>query len=278
MQPTQQAPALSANPQAARLYIDLLKKVITCSLWKGGDGAIIPRRGLVRRLVVGTARSMGLRVIRPVRGDERQEGRDWPVLAHSMTGQKRIDALVELVETVLRDNVPGDFIETGVWRGGSVILMRGVLKAWGVADRVVWCADSFEGLPPPDPKIAADKGDVLHQYSELAVSIEEVKSNFDAYGLLDDQVRFLKGWFKDTLPTAPIEKLAIARLDGDMYESTMDALVSLYPKLSPGGFLIVDDYEVSQSCKQAVHEYREKHHINEPIVPIDTHSAYWRRA
>jgi O-methyltransferase len=91
----------------------------------------------------------------------------------------------------------------------------------------------------------------LHKARELAVSLEQVKANFDRYGLLDDQVRFLKGWFRDTLPVAPIERLAVLRLDGDMYESPMDTLVNLYPKLSEGGYVIVDDYGAIPACRQA---------------------------
>lgn len=207
------------------------------------------------------------------------EGRVWPSAAHTMIGLKRLDNIQSCVESVLADGVPGDLIETGVWRGGATIFMRAVLKAYGVQDRNVWVADSFEGLPPPDAeKYPQDAGDRHHTARELAISLEQVKSNFERYGLLDGQVRFLKGWFRDTLPTAPIEKLAVARLDGDMYESTMDALVNLYPKLSVGGYLIVDDYGAVPACRQAVHDYREAHGISEELVDIDWTGVYWRRA
>jgi O-methyltransferase len=155
-----------------------------------------------------------------------------------MIGSLRLDNLQDCIESVVRDNVPGDLIETGVWRGGATILMRGVLAAYGIADRIVWVADSFAGLPPPNPQAyPADAGDIHWTHRELAVSLKTVPESFARYGLLDDQVRFLVGWFRDTLPTAPIHRLAVARLDGDMYESTMDALVALYPKLSVGGYL-----------------------------------------
>ena len=110
------------------------------------------------------------------------------------------------------------------------------------------------------------------------VSLDQVKTNFERYGLLDSQVRFLKGWFRDTLPQAPIEKLAVIRLDGDLYESTMDTLVNLYPKLSIGGYLIVDDYGAVAACRKAVHDYRESHDISDEIVPIGrTTGAFWQR-
>ena len=107
--------------------------------------------------------------------------------------------------------------------------------------------------------------------------MDRVRANFARYGLLDEQVHFLKGWFKDTLPIAPIERLAVARLDGDMYESTMDAIEALYPKLQPGGFLIMDDYGAVPACKQATEDYRERCGIREPIVPIDWTGVYWRK-
>jgi O-methyltransferase len=97
------------------------------------------------------------------------------------------------------------------------------------------------------------------------------------YGLLDDQVRFLRGWFKDTLPDAPIRQLAVLRIDGDLYESTMDVLTHLHPKVTAGGFVIVDDYGEIASCRQAVTDYRSAHSIDNPIMPIDWTGVYWRR-
>ena len=181
----------------------------------------------------------------------------WPSRAHTMIGMPRLDNIQYCVEEVLRAGVPGDFIETGVWRGGATIFMRGLLKAYGVTDRLVWVADSFEGLPRGDlVRYPKESHAEFHKYGDLAVSLNEVRRNFERYGLLDDQVRFLKGWFRDTLPTAPITKLAVMRLDGDLYESTINALVNLYTKLSLGGFVIVDDYNVVESCNAAVEDFR----------------------
>jgi hypothetical protein len=203
----------------------------------------------------------------------------WPLFAQTMVGHKRLDNVQHCIEEILRDQVPGDLIETGVWRGGSVIFMRGMLKAHEVKDRTVWVADSFEGLPPPDlERYPQEEGsDEFHTMTELAISLDEVKENFSRYGLLDDQVKFLPGWFKDTLPTLGDEQFALIRLDGDMYESTIDALNSLYPRLSPGGFTIIDDYGMVP-CRQAVADYREEHGIVEEIVDIDISGAYWRKS
>jgi O-methyltransferase len=209
----------------------------------------------------------------------RAEGRDWPARAHTMIGLKRLANVRMCVEAVLDDRIPGDLIETGVWRGGATIFMRAILKARGVTDRTVWLADSFAGLPPPDTEhYPHDEGITLHRFRQLAVSLEQVQENFRRYGLLDGQVRFLKGWFRDTLPTAPIERLAVLRLDGDLYESTIQALDSLYDKLSVGGFVIVDDFGNVAACRRAVCDFRAKRGITDPIQTIDWGGVYWRRA
>ena len=275
------ADAGDAAAQVRDLYLDLLAKALSCSLWEGGGGYIIGEKGsFLKKTLVKFLAKRNLRLIRPRPSYEntREEGRDWPAEAQTMIGMKRLNNLRSCIEDVIARGVPGDLIETGVWRGGATIFMRGVLKAHGVTDRTVWAADSFEGLPKGDAKrYAEDAGDFHHTLSALAVSLEEVKANFERYNLLDGQVRFLKGWFKDTLPSAPIHSLAVARLDGDMYGSTMDALLNLYPKLSVGGYCIIDDYGCVEGCKKAVHDYRSAHGITEEIRPIDWTGVYWRR-
>jgi O-methyltransferase len=103
-----------------------------------------------------------------------------------------------------------------------------------------------------------------------------VKENFRKFGLLDEQVAFLPGWFSETLAAAPIERLALLRLDGDMYASTMDALTALYHKVSPGGFVIVDDYGAVPACRQAVTDFREARGIKAQIVDIDGLGVFWQ--
>ena len=203
----------------------------------------------------------------------------WRQPYHTMAGFKRLDNVQYCVERVLEDDVPGDLLEAGVWRGGVAILMRALLAVHDVSTRTVWVADSFEGLPPPDPeRYPADAGLLLNSLDELRVSLDQVRSHFERYGLLDEQVRFLKGWFRDTLAAAPISQLAVLRLDGDLYESTMDGLKALYPKLSVGGYVIIDDYGALSACREAVHDYRRAHAITDPIVPVDWTAAFWRRS
>jgi hypothetical protein len=205
--------------------------------------------------------------------------------AVSMLSLHRLNHLQSCIEDVLAHEIGGDLIETGVWRGGATIFMRAALKAYDATDRIVWVADSFEGLPEPDAdkfplEAKAHQGSVMKKtYKHFAVSLEDVQRNFSAYGMLDDHVRFLKGWFKDSLPTAPIEALAILRLDGDFYESTRDALVNLYDKLSIGGYAIIDDYGETgwTYCRKAVDEFRLERGIEEPLLPVDLKSFFWRK-
>ena len=208
---------------------------------------------------------------------DRIDGRDWPSRAETMIGLKRLDNLESCFNAVIENDVKGDFIETGVWRGGATMFMQALLKNSNITNRTIWVADSFEGLPKPDgDNYPMDKGDIHFTKKALAISLETVKNNFKKYGLLDDNVKFLKGWFKDTLPKAPIENLAILRLDGDMYESTMDSLVHLYPKLSPGGYIIIDDWGAVRGCKQAVLDYRKDNNIKNEIITIDWASVFWK--
>jgi O-methyltransferase len=108
------------------------------------------------------------------------------------------------------------------------------------------------------------------------VSVDEVKANFARFGLLDDQVRFVKGWFDQSLPAAPIERIAILRVDGDLYDSTLAVLRHLHPRVSPGGYVIVDDYHHWPGCKEAVDTFLRESGIAVDIVPVDWGSAYWR--
>ena len=270
---------------AAELYLDLLKKCLTRYLFGESYVPAIPPRGTLKHTAFEPVRrwlaGKDMEVIRHVPFDQqgRAEGRDWPARAESMAGLKRLDNLLFCVTDVLRRGVPGDLIETGAWRGGVTIFMRAILEAYGDPDRRVWVADSFQGLPKPDPeRWPAEAGDEHWTMEQLAVPLEEVQASFARYGLLDERVRFLPGWFKDTLPTAPIERLAVLRLDGDMYGSTMEALDALYPKLSQGGYVIVDDYGAIPQCKEAVTDFRTAHGIIDPMEPVDWTGVYWQRS
>lgn len=204
--------------------------------------------------------------------------RSYVEYAHSMIGAKRMKNIEDCLDIIREQNIPGDLVETGVWRGGATVFMRGYLEAYEMPGRCVWAADSFEGLPPPSHP--ADEGFDFSAKAmpTLVVPLQEVQSVFARYGLLDDRVKFLKGWFRDTLPSAPVEKIALLRLDGDLYESTWDALMSLYDKVVPGGFILVDDYGDFLPCQKAVHDFRAKRRIESPIEAVDWTGVYWRKA
>ena len=197
--------------------------------------------------------------------------------AHTLVGRARLDQLQAAIETVLHEGIPGDLLEAGVWRGGACILMRGVLAAHSVRDRRVWVADSFAGLPnsehPADGGFQMDASVLPF----LAVSRNEVAELFERYGLLDEQVGFIEGFFSESLPRAPLGPLAVLRLDADLYVSTRDALRALYPKLSPGGFVIVDDYLILPPCRAAVDDYLAEHGIQVDLSEIDAEAVYFRK-
>jgi O-methyltransferase len=280
---------IEQTTEATSLYLDLLKRSLTGALTEDNDSILggvrtAGSRSWKRRLAnfAGQAAARcNVEIVYKKAYDptSREVGRDWPARAESMIGLRRMDNIQHCVQAVLRDDVPGDLIETGVWRGGACIFMKANLVAGGDIDRTVWVADSFQGLPPPNVTLyPADTGDDLYTRSGLSVGADQVRHNFARYGLLDERVKFLVGWFKDTLPTAPIGGLSLMRLDGDMYESTWQAIEALYPKLAPGGFCIIDDFGSHQSqAGLAVRDYRRANGIDEEIIDIDGFGAYWRR-
>jgi O-methyltransferase len=244
------------------LYVDLLIKCICNTIYKddGQQPGLDP-------------------VLSPYDEVMRQKGGDWPSRAHSMAGVERLKNLADLTQRVLDQGIEGNFIETGVWRGGCCILMKGILTANRANGRKVYVCDSFEGLPAANAgKYPADQE--LDRYSnvqELKIPLDAVRSNFAAYDLLDDDVVFVKGFFSDTLPALDPGKLALMRLDGDLYESTIVALENLYPKLSPGGFVIIDDYGGLPACAAAVEDYRREHTIQVPLTRVDWTGVWWQK-
>jgi Macrocin-O-methyltransferase (TylF) len=250
--------------RSTELYLDLLKRSLTNTIFRAEPDA---NQDETVRYVLGAI-------------NHYQQSS-----AVSMLPLARLDNLETCITDIIMREIPGDLVETGVWRGGATIFMRGLLKVYNVVDKLVWVADSFEGLPEPDPVKFPLESKAFHSaamttyYKHLAVGLEEVKRNFAAYNMLDEQVKFLKGWFKDTLPQAPIQKISLLRLDGDYYESTRDALVNLYDKVSVGGYVIVDDYgEDSWTyCRKAVDEFRAERQIIAPMVRVDRPCAYWQK-
>jgi hypothetical protein len=257
---------VAAGPDAEALrhaYLELLKLCLcdlggtgTISVWKHTDGSLMSRE---------------------LTGDDlkiRAAGIDWPLHGVTMVGLERLDDLQACVETIVRDGVAGDVIEAGTWRGGAAILMRATLDALGAAGRTVWVADSFQGFPLPDGE--RPDPERLAEIDYLAVAQEQVEANFARLGY-GRGVRFLPGFFQATLPGLAGERWALVRLDGDSYEATWTALAALYPGLTPGGFVVVDDYGALEECRRAVDEFRAQNGIGEPLEAIDWTGARWRR-
>jgi hypothetical protein len=267
------------HDSGTQLYLDLLKRCLTNTIYR--DTPISPP----------------WLPAAPFDLQARVAGLDCPSQAHTMVGFARLDNLRELTESVLRDEVPGDFLEAGVGRGGAMIFLRGVLKAYGVTDRSVWLADSFQGFPEPPadaryqladvyPELAGEQHEERRQAAQemktlflKGGSVDEVRENFRRYELLDEQVRLLPGWLAETLPTAPVRQLAILRVDNDLYDSTYATLEHLYAKVSPGGYVIVDDYHFLEECRLAVHDYLKAAGEPDPeLVTIDQCGVYWRKS
>ncbi|MEK7165545.1 MAG: TylF/MycF/NovP-related O-methyltransferase [Patescibacteria group bacterium] len=263
-------------------YLNLLKLVLTNYIYGEFEtGAALALQKIGGLQVANFLKRWNLQLTyrKPFVKKERAIGSDWPAFAHTMIGIKGLDVIEFCLRDIIRKKIPGDTIEAGVWRGGASIFMKAVLTVFGETNRTVWVADSYAGLPPPNKhNFPHDATSDLHQVGFLAVAVDEVKNNFRKYGLLDRRVKFLKGWFKDTLPNAPIKHLALLRADGDMYESTMDILDNLYSKITPGGYVIIDDYYTIPACRQAVTDFRSRGSIFEKIRFIShVGGVYWQK-
>ena len=255
-----------SSPDVESCYLEILKRSLIDVLGPSTSRAVMEADGNVR--------------IEPVPEEDRDQrmvGLDWPAYGTTMVGYERLCDLEKCLHILVDEDVPGDVIETGVWRGGAAIFMRALLDLRD-DDRLVWAADSFAGLPPPDSATyPADAGDPHHTIDFLSVPLEDVMRNFARYGLSTDRVRFLEGWFRDTLPTLAGREWSLIRADGDMYESTMVALEHLYPGLASGGFVVIDDYAL-KTCRQAVDDFRDRFGIREPLESIDWTGVRWRKA
>jgi hypothetical protein len=258
--------AEGAGPDAEAMraaYLDLLKLTL-CDL-AGGATTSVGRD------------EQGHTFTRRVSGDElaiRAVGMDWPLDGLTMVGLARLNDLQRCVESVVADGVPGNLIETGVWRGGASILMRATLNSLG-DEREVWLADSFSGFAEVDkPDLSENADDQWMDY--IAVSADTVRENLRRLGC-ERGVRFVEGYFADTLPALGSRPWALIRLDADSYDATKLALETLYPDLSEGGYVVVDDYGAIDGCRDAVEEFRAANGLREPLERIDWTGVRWRR-
>jgi hypothetical protein len=198
-------------------------------------------------------------------------GLDVPSRGITAIGMERLQNIADCAENAPEN---GDFVDCGVWRGGSSILMHACDPG-----RTIWVCDSFEGCPKDgteDIQVTESQTIEWGDIEWLKVGVNEVRQNFEAYDLLDENVRFLKGWFKDTLAgwDAPI---ALLRIDCDMASSVMDILPNLYPKVLSGGIVIVDDYMQPWPLQAAVRDYMMTQELVEMLPGDSWNSVYWRK-
>lgn len=270
-------------------YLDLLKRALVNLIYpehelrielleaQGRSGASLEAQQLMRDIRYRSPAEYDELVASKIDGSVRR--RRPSRFSHTMVGMARLDNLEYCARKVFADGVPGDFLEAGVCQGGAAIFMRGLQVALGEEGRRVWLADSFEGLPAPTHEVdrAWDLDWSEERQPWLACDLQAVQDNFRTYGLLDEGVRWLPGWFSDTLQTAPVERIAILRADADLYQSTREILDTLYDRVSPGGFVVIDDYGAIEACRHAVDEFRAERGVEDPIRRIDWTGVYWRR-
>jgi len=188
------------------------------------------------------------------------------VRRRTMCSNARLRGLYRGVRRVVESGIPGDLVECGCALGGSAALMALTLRQLG-ASRDLWLFDTFEGLPAPtagDPDFEIAN---LHAGSCLG-TIDEVGHLF-AELQIDDGVRFVKGLFQETLPTAPVSTIALLHIDGDWYESVKACLDNLYDKVVPGGIIQFDDYGFWKGARRAVDEFLDSRQIRTPLVKLD---------
>ncbi len=195
----------------------------------------------------------------------------------TMTSPERIVSLIGAVEYIERVSIPGDIVECGVWRGGSMMAVAHALLRLQKIRRL-YLFDTFEGMPPPtnaDTNFRGDKASELLKKSDHAAwiwaeaQIDEVRRNMEQTGYPQDKVTYVKGKVEDTIPAQAPAQIALLRLDTDWYESTKHELIHLYPRLSTGGVLIIDDYGHWQGARRAVDEYIEENKLRLLLCRVD---------
>ena len=243
-------------PSDRHAYIELIKRSVTNYLYVGG-GRTFDRYSAIEHHDATTG--------------------EWQLgpLARPMTllSREQLDLVEYCVRHIAENNVPGDLMEAGVWRGGVIILLRALLDAYALAGRQVVAADSFAGIPI-DREFAVDP--VNRWPDRWIATLPEVKANIDRFGLLDGRVSFLPGLFEETLGGLQAHRFALVRLDSDSYASTRTSLDALYPLVSPGGIVLIDDWHLV-GCRLAVQKYRAHHRIAEPLT-ISAGNAWWIKA
>ena len=191
---------------------------------------------------------------------------------YTMTGTERIHALINAVRHVVRNHIPGDFVECGVWKGGSVMAMALTLLQLGQRDRSLYLFDTFAGMTPPSDRDVDYQGQqafTIFDAVRCEASQAEVENALFSTGYDRDKIYFVNGPVEDTIPAHAPELIALLRLDTDWYESTQHELLHLFPRLARGGVIIIDDYGHWRGARQAVDEYMAENQIPLLLHRID---------
>lgn len=199
---------------------------------------------------------------------ERNEGLDWPYVGHTMVGHLRIQNVKKALLDVLANNIPGDFVELGVWRGGVCIYARCLLNSHHETDRKVHLFDAFENIPGYETST-----------SYLSVSQAQVEHNLEKYHAKEGTV-FHKGLFKDSVKPFASEfkgNISVLRVDGNFYDSYQDAMYYLYDKVPVGGYVIFDDVMSHPAVTRFWEDFKREQGLPEELIQIDFHSAYYKK-
>ena len=252
----------SPRVRAENAYLEMLKNFLLGYSFEGVDKTIDGKPG--RKPV----RLGDLHLLR------RERGQDWPWLGFTMAGELRLKSARAMLTELQENGIEGDFMETGVWRGGTSIFSRGVLSIFGDEKTRNFVCDSFAGLPPSVKVLDPSAWD---NTPYLEVSTDEVAKNFQRVSLLTPQVVFVKGFFNNTMPPLKkyVKKLKILRLDGDMYQSTADVLYHFYENVAIGGYVIIDDWRLD--AKSACWDFFRHNKFLPAVQRPDTVSAYWKK-
>ena len=199
----------------------------------------------------------------------------------TMTSDERLVALSRAIDYLIKNDIEGDFVECGVWRGGSMMLAAKKLISLNRTQKKIFLFDTFDGMPPPEEVDSSAINNIsastLLETNEKSVgnnvwcysALEEVKKNIKSTGYPDENIFYFKGKVEDTLPEKSIKKICLLRLDTDWYESTKHELENLYDLVSEGGIIIIDDYGHWTGAKKAVDEFIEKRKLKIFLNRID---------
>lgn len=242
-----------SNRQA---YVELVKRSITNFLYLGGE-----------------ADFAGFRCVDHYDLERWQWKVDPLSKPATLLRKGQLDLIEQAVVSLEQRKVPGDYLEAGIWRGGAVILLRALLDAYAIPGRRVFAADSFEGIPV-NTRALNDPVDAWQD--RWVASLDEVRGNIARFGLLDERIVFVPGYFETSLPPLAGESFALIRLDSDSYDSVETSLQLLYPRVVKGGIVIIDDWHLP-GCRMAVLDYCARHNIRDAIQEYDA-NAFWTKS